>query len=78
MLQRREACQPNCTFCELLAFYDFPAKHWQSIRTTNPIESTFATFVFGAFLLALYLARNLLMGPLAIDSNARGNGIDPT
>jgi transposase-like protein len=28
---------------ELLAFYDFPADHWQSIRTTNPIESTFAT-----------------------------------
>ncbi len=28
---------------ELLAFYDFPAKHWQSIRTTNPIESTFST-----------------------------------
>ena len=28
---------------ELLAFYDFPAKHWQSLRTTNPIESTFAT-----------------------------------
>ena len=28
---------------ELLAFYDFPAEHWQHIRTTNPIESTFAT-----------------------------------
>lgn len=28
---------------ELLAFYDFPAKHWQSLRTTNPIESTFGT-----------------------------------
>jgi len=28
---------------ELLAFYDFPAEHWQSIRTTNPIESSFAT-----------------------------------
>ena len=28
---------------ELLVFYDFPAVHWQSIRTTNPIESTFAT-----------------------------------
>ncbi len=28
---------------ELLAFYDFPAKHWQPLRTTNPIESTFAT-----------------------------------
>ena len=27
----------------LLAFYDFPAVHWVSIRTTNPIESTFAT-----------------------------------
>jgi putative transposase len=26
----------------LLAFYDFPAEHWQHIRTTNPIESTFA------------------------------------
>ena len=28
---------------ELLVFYDFPAEHWQHIRTTNPIESTFAT-----------------------------------
>ncbi len=28
---------------ELFAFYDFPAEHWQHIRTTNPIESTFAT-----------------------------------
>lgn len=28
---------------KLLAFYDFPALHWQHIRTTNPIESTFAT-----------------------------------
>ena len=27
----------------LLAFYDFPAEHWQHIRSTNPIESTFAT-----------------------------------
>lgn len=27
----------------LLAFYSFPAEHWQHIRTTNPIESTFAT-----------------------------------
>ena len=28
---------------ELLAFYDYPAAHWQHIRTSNPIESTFAT-----------------------------------
>jgi putative transposase len=27
----------------LLSFYDFPAKHWQSIRTSNPIESSFGT-----------------------------------
>jgi transposase-like protein len=27
----------------LLAFYDFPAEHWKHLRTTNPIESTFAT-----------------------------------
>lgn len=40
---------PQATQClekdydQLLTFYDFPAKHWQSIRTTNPIESVFAT-----------------------------------
>jgi putative transposase len=28
---------------EMMAFYDFPAQHWQSIRTSNPIESTFGT-----------------------------------
>ena len=27
----------------LLAFYDFPAEHWKHLRSTNPIESTFAT-----------------------------------
>ncbi len=27
----------------LLVFYDFPAEHWVHVRTTNPIESTFAT-----------------------------------
>ena len=40
---------PKATECllkdedALLAFYDFPAANWQHIRTTNPIESTFAT-----------------------------------
>lgn len=28
---------------QMLAFYDFPAEHWRHIRTSNPIESTFAT-----------------------------------
>jgi transposase-like protein len=40
---------PKATAClakdreELLAFYDFPAEHWVHLRTTNPVESTFAT-----------------------------------
>ncbi len=28
-----------------MAFYQFPAQHWQSIRTSNPIESTFGTIL---------------------------------
>jgi putative transposase len=48
-LRSWEAKYPKATEClvkdreELLAFYDFPAEHWIHIRTTNPIESTFAT-----------------------------------
>jgi len=44
-----EAKYPKATDClkkdrdKLLTFYDFPAEHWRHIRTTNPIESTFAT-----------------------------------
>ena len=33
---------PHCSLA-LLTFYDFPAAHWKHLRTTNPIESTFAT-----------------------------------
>ena len=28
---------------QLLSFYDFPAEHWRHLRTTNPVESSFAT-----------------------------------
>jgi putative transposase len=44
-----EAKYPKATKClskdrdVLLTFYDFPAEHWIHLRTTNPIESTFAT-----------------------------------
>jgi putative transposase len=44
-----KAKYPQATEClskdreVLLSFYDFPAEHWVHIRTTNPIESTFAT-----------------------------------
>ena len=48
-IETYEPKYPKATAClhkdreELMAFYDFPAPHWQSIRTGNPIESTFAT-----------------------------------
>ena len=48
-LSTYEAKYPKATHClakdreVLLTFYDFPAEHWVHIRTTNPIESTFAT-----------------------------------
>jgi putative transposase len=48
-LKSWEAKYPKATDClskdreALMAFYDFPAEHWMHIRTTNPIESTFAT-----------------------------------
>lgn len=44
-----EAKYPGAVACltkdrdVLLTFYDFPAEHWRHLRTTNPIESTFAT-----------------------------------
>ena len=48
-VQEYEAKYPKATDClmkdseALLAFFDFPAQHWAHLRTTNPIESTFAT-----------------------------------
>jgi transposase-like protein len=48
-IQTYQAKHPKATEClskdreALLEFYDFPAEHWRHIRTTNPIESTFAT-----------------------------------
>ena len=48
-LKTYEAKYPKATQClakdrgKLLEFYNFPAEHWAHLRTTNPIESTFAT-----------------------------------
>ena len=48
-LENYQAKYPKACDCltkdrdELLVFYDFPAEHWKHLRTTNPIESTFAT-----------------------------------
>lgn len=47
--QTYQAKYPKAVVCvvkdreSLLRFYDFPAEHWTHLRTTNPIESTFAT-----------------------------------
>jgi transposase-like protein len=44
--QTKHAAAVNCLAKDrqtLLTFYDFPAEHWMHIRTTNPIESVFAT-----------------------------------
>ena len=48
-VQSYEAKYPKAAQClakdkdRLLTFYDFPAEHWHHIRTSNPIESTFAS-----------------------------------
>jgi len=48
-VERYEAKYPKAVAClvkdkdVLFTFYDFPAEHWTHLRTTNPIESTFAT-----------------------------------
>ena len=48
-IESYEAKYPKATEClakdrdVLLTFYDFPGEHWIHLRTTNPIESTFAT-----------------------------------
>lgn len=48
-LKTYEPKYPKAALClekdrdELMAFFNFPAQHWQSIRTSNPIESTFGT-----------------------------------
>ncbi len=48
-IKTNDAKYPKATLClqkyrtELMACFDFPAQHWQSIRTSNPIEYAFAT-----------------------------------
>jgi len=46
----------------LLAFYDFPAEHWVHIRTSNPIESTFATVRHRTTRTKNCVSRNTLLG----------------
>jgi len=46
----------------LLAFYNFPAEHWVHIRTTNPIESSFATIRHRTTRTKNCVSRNTLLG----------------
>jgi len=46
----------------LLSFYDFPAEHWIHIRTTNPIESSFATIRHRTTRTKNCVSRNTLLG----------------
>jgi transposase-like protein len=46
----------------LLAFYQYPAEHWQHIRTTNPIESTFATVRHRTTRTRNCMSRNTFLG----------------
>jgi transposase-like protein len=46
----------------LLTFYDFPAEHWIHIRTTNPIESSFATIRHRTSRTKNCVSRNTLLG----------------
>ena len=48
----------------LLAFYDFPAEHWVHIRTTNPIESAFATIRHRSDQAKGCVSRNTLLATL--------------
>jgi transposase-like protein len=63
---------------QLLAFYDFPAEHWLHVRTSNMIESTFATLrhrtkrVKGAFSKDSALA---MMLQLALEAQKRWHRI---
>lgn len=52
----------------LLAFYDYPAEHWIHLRTTNPIESTFAT---------VRLRQRVTKGPGACATRISGHGTPP-
>ncbi len=52
----------------LLAFYDYPAEHWVHLRTTNPIESTFAT---------VRLRQRVIKGPGSRAAGWSGHGHQP-
>jgi len=69
-VQTYQAKYPKAVAClekdreVLLAFYDFLAEHWVHIRTTNPIESTFATIRHRADQAKGCVSRNTMLAML--------------
>ncbi|GAB4291018.1 MAG: hypothetical protein Kow0058_10050 [Roseovarius sp.] len=58
----------------LPAFYDFPADHWDHLRTANPIESVFATFVAASRDARLFAVDDCPMGCSSFPCIARKEG----
>jgi transposase-like protein len=61
----------------LLAFYDFPAEHWKHVRTSNPIESTFATVRLRTDKTKGCLSRRTALALSALPTSLRGIGLWP-
>jgi transposase-like protein len=61
----------------LLTFYDFPAEHWKHIRTSNPIESTFATVRLRTSKTKGCLSRQTALALSALPTSLRGIGLWP-
>jgi putative transposase len=61
----------------LLAFYDFPAEHWKHVRTSNPIESTFATVRLRTTKTRGCLSRQTALALSALPTSLRGIGLWP-
>ena len=61
----------------LLAFYDFPAEHWKHVRTSNPIESTFATVRLRTAKTKGCLSRRTALALSALPTSLRGIGLWP-
>jgi putative transposase len=61
----------------LLTFYDFPAEHWKHVRTTNPIESTFATVRLRTDKTKGCLSRQTALALSALPTSLRGIGLGP-
>ena len=82
-LERYHDKYPKATAClardrdELLAFYDFPAAHWTHLRTTNVIESAFATIRHRSSRAKGCVTRQTMLSMILQDGPVRGEILAP-